>query len=165
MLHHHENQSKVLGYQGWDAILMIILVSSQKSPTPNISAASVQFEINQRIQVQFFIKWQLKREAFLENKCKFPRNYKRDAQTAWGKFGSHVNWFRKLAFTFSFKWKNFFISEIFFNKLLSEFSIILKALVICMYNVHTLHSDPKVDHYSNPSHNWKLRIATSFKFG
>ena len=56
LLHPHEYQSKVLGYQGWDEILMIILVSSQKSPTPNISAASVQFEINQRIQVQFFIK-------------------------------------------------------------------------------------------------------------
>ena len=41
LLHPHENQSKVLGYQGWDEILMIILVSSQKSPTPNISAASV----------------------------------------------------------------------------------------------------------------------------
>ena len=41
LLHPHENQSKVLGYQGWDKILMIILVSSQKSPTPNISAASV----------------------------------------------------------------------------------------------------------------------------
>ena len=41
LLHPHENQSKVLGYQGWDKILMIILVSSQKSPIPNISAPSV----------------------------------------------------------------------------------------------------------------------------
>ena len=41
LLHSHENQSKVLGYQRWDKILMITLVSSQKSPTPNISAASV----------------------------------------------------------------------------------------------------------------------------
>ena len=32
---------KVLGYQGWDEILMITLISSQKSPTPNISAPSV----------------------------------------------------------------------------------------------------------------------------
>ena len=40
-LHHpHENQSKVLGYQEWVEILMITLVSSQKSPTPNISAPS-----------------------------------------------------------------------------------------------------------------------------
>ena len=36
-----ENKSKVRGYQGWDEILMITLVSSQKSPTPSISAASV----------------------------------------------------------------------------------------------------------------------------
>ena len=41
MLYPHENQSKVLGYQGWDEILMITLVSSQKSTTPNILAASV----------------------------------------------------------------------------------------------------------------------------
>ena len=37
----HENQSKVPGYQGWDKILMITLISSQTLPTPNISAASV----------------------------------------------------------------------------------------------------------------------------
>ena len=41
LLHPYENQSKVLGYQGWDEILMITLISSQKSPTPNISAPSV----------------------------------------------------------------------------------------------------------------------------
>jgi hypothetical protein len=40
LVHPHENQSKVLGYQGWDEILMITLVSSKKSPTPNISATS-----------------------------------------------------------------------------------------------------------------------------
>jgi hypothetical protein len=33
--------SKVLGYQGWDKILMITPVSSQKSLPTNISAASV----------------------------------------------------------------------------------------------------------------------------
>ena len=38
LLRPHENQSKVLG---WDEILMITLVSSQKSPTSNISADSV----------------------------------------------------------------------------------------------------------------------------
>ena len=41
MLHFNENQSKVLGYQGWVEIFMITLVSSQKSLPPNISAASV----------------------------------------------------------------------------------------------------------------------------
>ena len=41
LVHPHENQSKVLGYQGWDEILMITLVSSKKSPTPNISVPSV----------------------------------------------------------------------------------------------------------------------------
>ena len=41
MLHFYENPSKSLGYQGMDNILMITLISSQKSPTPNISAASV----------------------------------------------------------------------------------------------------------------------------
>ena len=34
-------KSKFLGYQGWVEILMITLVSSRKSPTPNISASSV----------------------------------------------------------------------------------------------------------------------------
>ena len=37
----NENWSKFLGYQGWVEILMITLVSSQKSLPPNISAASV----------------------------------------------------------------------------------------------------------------------------
>ena len=37
----HENQSKVLGYQKWVEILMLTLVSSQKSLPPNISAGSV----------------------------------------------------------------------------------------------------------------------------
>ena len=41
LLHPHDNQSKVVGYQGWNKTLMIILVSSQKSPTPNILATSV----------------------------------------------------------------------------------------------------------------------------
>jgi hypothetical protein len=41
LLHFHENQSKVLGYQEWVEILMTTLVSSQKSLPPNISAASV----------------------------------------------------------------------------------------------------------------------------
>ena len=41
LLHPHEDQSKVRRYQGWDKILMITLISSQKSPTPNYSAASV----------------------------------------------------------------------------------------------------------------------------
>ena len=41
LLHFFENPSKVLGYQGWDKSLMITMISSQKSPTPNISAASV----------------------------------------------------------------------------------------------------------------------------
>ena len=41
MIHFHENQSKVLGYQEWVEILTITLVSSQKSLPPNISAASV----------------------------------------------------------------------------------------------------------------------------
>ena len=40
MLYFYEHPLKVLWYQGWD-ILMITLISSQKSPTPNISAASV----------------------------------------------------------------------------------------------------------------------------
>jgi hypothetical protein len=42
LLHFNENQSKVLGYQEWVEILMITLVSSQKSLNPNISAVSVQ---------------------------------------------------------------------------------------------------------------------------
>ena len=42
LLHLHENQSKVLGYQGWDETLTITLISSQKSPTPNISTPSVK---------------------------------------------------------------------------------------------------------------------------
>ena len=42
MLHPHENQSKVLGYQGWDEILMISLVSSQKSPCTQCSKVTVQ---------------------------------------------------------------------------------------------------------------------------
>ena len=41
MIHFHENQSKVLGYQEWIEILTITLVSSQKSLPPNISAAGV----------------------------------------------------------------------------------------------------------------------------
>ena len=49
LLHPHENQSKVLGYQRWDKMLMITLISSQKSPTPNISAPSV------RVNVQLFL--------------------------------------------------------------------------------------------------------------
>ena len=43
LLQPHENQLKVLGYQGWAEILIITLVSSQKSPTPNISAPSVLY--------------------------------------------------------------------------------------------------------------------------
>ena len=42
LLYPHENWSKVLGYQGWDEILMITLISSQKSPTSNISAPTVR---------------------------------------------------------------------------------------------------------------------------
>ena len=42
LLHPHKNQSKVLGCQGWDKIV-ITLISSQKSPTPNISAPSVRY--------------------------------------------------------------------------------------------------------------------------
>jgi hypothetical protein len=42
LLHPHENWSNILGYQGWVEILMITLISSQKSPNPNIFAASVQ---------------------------------------------------------------------------------------------------------------------------
>ena len=38
MLRFYENPSKSLGYQGMDKILMITLISSQKSPMPNISA-------------------------------------------------------------------------------------------------------------------------------
>ena len=41
LLYFYENPSKVLGYQGWNKILIITLISSQKSPTQNISAASV----------------------------------------------------------------------------------------------------------------------------
>jgi hypothetical protein len=41
LLYPHENWSKFLGYQGWVEILMITLVSSQKSLPPNISASSV----------------------------------------------------------------------------------------------------------------------------
>jgi hypothetical protein len=41
LLHPHENWSKFLGYQGWVEIMMITLVSSQKSLPPNISAGSV----------------------------------------------------------------------------------------------------------------------------
>ena len=41
LLYFHENQSKVLGYQEWVKILMITLVSSQKSLPPNIPAPSV----------------------------------------------------------------------------------------------------------------------------
>jgi hypothetical protein len=37
LLYFYENPSKVLGYQEWDKILVITLISSQKSPTPNIS--------------------------------------------------------------------------------------------------------------------------------
>ena len=37
----YENQSNLLGYQGWVEILMIILISSQKSLPPNILAGSV----------------------------------------------------------------------------------------------------------------------------
>ena len=42
MLHPHENQSKFLGQQEWVEILMITLVSRQKSLPPNISAGSVK---------------------------------------------------------------------------------------------------------------------------
>ena len=41
MLHFYENLSKVLGYQGWNKILIITLISSHKSPTSNISVVSV----------------------------------------------------------------------------------------------------------------------------
>ena len=41
LLHFHENQSNVVGYQEWVKILMITLVSSQKSLPPIISASSV----------------------------------------------------------------------------------------------------------------------------
>ena len=41
LLHLHDNQSKLLAYQEWVKFLMITLVSSQKSPNPNISAPSV----------------------------------------------------------------------------------------------------------------------------
>ena len=41
LLHPHENQSKVFGYQGWDKILMTNLISSQKSPAPSVSALRV----------------------------------------------------------------------------------------------------------------------------
>jgi hypothetical protein len=36
LFHPHENQSKVLGYQGWDKNLMITLISSQKPSTRNL---------------------------------------------------------------------------------------------------------------------------------
>jgi hypothetical protein len=38
LLHPHEKWLKFLGYKGWVEILMITLVSSQKSLPPNISA-------------------------------------------------------------------------------------------------------------------------------
>ena len=38
----HENWSNLLGYHGWVKILMIFLVSSQISLSPNISAPSVK---------------------------------------------------------------------------------------------------------------------------
>jgi hypothetical protein len=41
LLHPYENQSKGLGYQGWDKILMITLVLGQKSHIPSISVPSV----------------------------------------------------------------------------------------------------------------------------
>ena len=41
LLHSHETMSQFIGYQGWVEILMITLVSSQKSLPPNISAGSV----------------------------------------------------------------------------------------------------------------------------
>ena len=41
LLHPHENWSKFLGYQGWVKLLMITLVSNQKSLPLNISAGSV----------------------------------------------------------------------------------------------------------------------------
>ena len=41
LLNFRKNTSKFTGYQGIFEILMIILVSSQKSPTPNISVPSV----------------------------------------------------------------------------------------------------------------------------
>ena len=41
LLHFYENPSKVLGYQGWDKILIILIPSQISEPTPNISAASV----------------------------------------------------------------------------------------------------------------------------
>ena len=48
LLHFYENPSKVLGYQGRDKILINTLISSQKSPTPNMSASSVA-----KVMVQF----------------------------------------------------------------------------------------------------------------
>ena len=60
LLHFYENPSKVLGYQGWDKILMITLISSKKSPTPNISAASactIQFINLQSFAQVFFYEF------------------------------------------------------------------------------------------------------------
>ena len=61
LLNPHENQSNLLGYEGWVEILMITLVSSQKSPNLNISAPSVyvdcviQKNYYNHIQTFFFL--------------------------------------------------------------------------------------------------------------
>ena len=58
LLHFYENPSKVLEYQGWYKILMITLLSSQKSPTPNLSAHSVHDGENfSNMYVHFVIRF------------------------------------------------------------------------------------------------------------
>ena len=42
LLHFYENPSKALGYQGWDKILMITLISRQKSPTPKFQPQRIK---------------------------------------------------------------------------------------------------------------------------
>ena len=46
-----------MGYQGWDEILMITLISKQKTPTPNISAPSVHARSTCRLQIEIFDEW------------------------------------------------------------------------------------------------------------
>ena len=43
LLHPHENQSQIMYQNGWESIFMIMIIYSQKSLPPNISASSVYF--------------------------------------------------------------------------------------------------------------------------
>ena len=61
LLHPHESWSKFLGYQGWVEILMITLVSGQKSLRPNISACSV--ELRKKAKLIFFPRTNLSRNS------------------------------------------------------------------------------------------------------